>query len=104
MWPLSAISGGKHRTDQWAEFKKHKFLAKIKFQLFQYVYFFFREHGAEAPESGTYSRVARVCKNDMGGPRNYKYEWSSFVKMRLNCSIPQKNKNFYFDEVRVVVF
>ncbi|KAI6170496.1 Sema domain-containing protein [Aphelenchoides bicaudatus] len=66
----------------------------------KYVYFFFREQSSESLEAGTYSRVARVCKNDMGGPRNYKYEWSSFVKMRLNCSIPNgNNKNFYFDEI-----
>jgi semaphorin 6 len=66
---------------------------------FQFVYFFFRENAAEASETGTYSRVARVCKNDMGGPRNYNTEWSTFVKMRLNCSIPQKSKSFYFDEI-----
>uniref|UniRef100_A0A915DLD3 Sema domain-containing protein n=1 Tax=Ditylenchus dipsaci TaxID=166011 RepID=A0A915DLD3_9BILA len=67
---------------------------------FKYVYFFFHEEATEAESTSTYSRVARVCKSDKGGPRNYyETEWTSFVKARLNCSIPEKNKPFYFDEI-----
>ncbi|KAI1726914.1 sema domain-containing protein [Ditylenchus destructor] len=67
----------------------------------EYVYIFFREEATEVLDAtSTYSRVARVCKNDRGGPRNYyETEWTSFVKARLNCSIPEKNKPFYFDEI-----
>ncbi|KAI6223642.1 Sema domain-containing protein [Aphelenchoides fujianensis] len=64
----------------------------------EFVYFFFREEAPEA-ESTTFSRVARVCKDDAGGPHPYDAEWTTFVKMRLNCSIPEKNKPFYFDEI-----
>ncbi|KAH7693093.1 Semaphorin antigen, partial [Aphelenchoides avenae] len=63
-----------------------------------YVYFFFRESAVE-DDSSTYSRVARVCKNDKGGPSTYETEWTSFAKARLNCSVPEKNKPFYFDEI-----
>lgn len=64
------------------------------------MYFFFREEANEALSISTHSRVARVCKSDYGGPRNYyEAEWTTFVKARLNCSIPEKNKAFYFDEV-----
>lgn len=26
-------------------------------------------------------------------------EWSTFVKARLNCSVPERNRPFYFDEL-----
>ena len=48
-----------------------------------------------------FSRVARVCKNDMGGPNKFKYSWTSFLKARLNCSVPG-GYPFYFDEVQSV--
>lgn len=71
--------------------------------LFQYVYFFFHEQAAEvAPElqPSSYSRVARVCKKDMGVPHaHYRAEWSTFVKARLNCSVQERNRPFYFDEL-----
>lgn len=44
-----------------------------------------------------FSRVARVCKNDNGGsPRVLERYWTSFLKARLNCSIPG-DSFFYFD-------
>lgn len=46
-----------------------------------------------------YSRVARVCKHDKGGPHSYRDRWTSFLKARLNCSIPGEYP-FYFDEIR----
>ena len=49
-----------------------------------------------------YSRVARVCKSDRGGPdsySNYKHSWTTFLKTRLNCSIPGEYP-FYFDHLR----
>uniref|UniRef100_A0A914Y475 Sema domain-containing protein n=1 Tax=Panagrolaimus superbus TaxID=310955 RepID=A0A914Y475_9BILA len=70
----------------------------------KYVYFFFREKAVEAETidgygaSGYYSRVARVCKNDDGGPTIYANEWTTYVKARLNCSLPG-SKQFYFDQI-----
>lgn len=46
-----------------------------------------------------FSRVARVCKHDKGGPHSYSDRWTSFLKARLNCSIPGEYP-FYFDEIR----
>lgn len=84
--------------------------------LFQFVYFFFRELAIE--DAGNhYSRVARICKSDKGGTGHSANVWTSFVKgwgnyyngtcfqanwfylARLNCSIPGRNRPFYFDEV-----
>lgn len=46
-----------------------------------------------------FSRVARVCKSDQGGPHKFRDNWTSFLKTRLNCSIPGEHP-FYFDEVQ----
>ena len=48
-----------------------------------------------------YSRVARVCKNDNGGPHKHKTKWTSFLKARLNCSMPGAYP-FYFDQVQAM--
>ena len=48
-----------------------------------------------------FSRVARVCKNDLGGTRSLNAKWTSFLKARLNCSVPG-NYPFYFDEIQDV--
>lgn len=46
-----------------------------------------------------FSRVARVCKWDKGGPHRFRNRWTSFLKSRLNCSIPG-DFPFYFNEIR----
>lgn len=46
-----------------------------------------------------YSRVARVCKNDKGGSHPFHNRFSSFLKTRLNCSMPG-DIPFYFDELQ----
>lgn len=46
-----------------------------------------------------YSRVARVCKKDKGGPHQFNDRWTSFLKSRLNCSVPGEYP-FYFNEIR----
>lgn len=46
-----------------------------------------------------FSRVARVCKNDRGGPQQLKNRWTSYLKSRLNCSVPGEFP-FYFNEIR----
>ncbi|KAK6642700.1 Semaphorin-1A [Polyplax serrata] len=66
-----------------------------------YVFFFFRETAVEYMNCGkkVYSRVARVCKHDKGGPHQFGDRWTSFLKSRLNCSVPG-DYPFYFDEIQ----
>uniref|UniRef100_A0A673HLV6 Semaphorin-3D-like n=1 Tax=Sinocyclocheilus rhinocerous TaxID=307959 RepID=A0A673HLV6_9TELE len=54
------------------------------------VYFFFKETAVESNQldKRIYSRVARVCKNDIGGKRSLINRWSTFLKARLVCSVP----------------
>ncbi|XP_062264425.1 sema domain, transmembrane domain (TM), and cytoplasmic domain, (semaphorin) 6D, like isoform X4 [Platichthys flesus] len=69
-----------------------------------YVYFFYREIAVEHSNLGkvVYSRVARICKNDVGGSqRVLEKHWTSFVKARLNCSVPGESF-FYFDVLQSV--
>ncbi|XP_033950271.1 semaphorin-6D-like [Pseudochaenichthys georgianus] len=64
-----------------------------------YVYFFLSEIAVEYTALGkvVFSRVTRVCKNDNGGsPRVLERYWTSFLKARLNCSVPG-DSFFYFD-------
>lgn len=66
-----------------------------------HVYFFYRETAVEYMNCGkaVYSRVARVCINDKGGPHTFSDRWTSFLKTRLNCSMPGEYP-FYFDEIQ----
>ncbi|XP_034050183.1 sema domain, transmembrane domain (TM), and cytoplasmic domain, (semaphorin) 6D, like isoform X4 [Thalassophryne amazonica] len=69
-----------------------------------YVYFFYREIAVEHSNLGkvVYSRVARICKNDLGGSqRVLEKHWTSFVKARLNCSVPGESF-FYFDVIQSI--
>lgn len=72
------------------------------------VYVFFKERAVEveaAAEAGqwdqrVYSRVARVCKNDLGGKRSLINRWTSFLKARLICSLPgPSGVDTHFDEL-----
>ncbi|VDK36753.1 unnamed protein product, partial [Gongylonema pulchrum] len=56
------------------------------------------EHEVCGGSGATFSRIGRLCRSDYGGPRSYANEWTSFVKARLNCSIPG-NYPFYFDQI-----
>ena len=49
-----------------------------------------------------YSRVARVCKSDRGGPHKFKNRWTTFLKARLNCSVPGSTP-FYFNEIQATI-
>ncbi|XP_005092387.1 semaphorin-2A [Aplysia californica] len=74
------------------------------FDVGDHVYFFYREVALEYTNCGKkiYSRLARVCKNDYGGSRHLLQNiWTSFVKARLNCSIPGEYP-YYFDEIQDV--
>ncbi|XP_069074595.1 semaphorin-6C isoform X3 [Pleurodeles waltl] len=78
------------------------FLHAVEFG--NHVYFFFREISMEYTTLGKviFSRVARVCKNDMGGsPRVLEKYWTSFQKARLNCSVPG-DSFFYFDVLQSI--
>lgn len=52
------------------------------------VYFFFSESARDFDlfEKVTVSRVARVCKNDVGGDKVLQKKWTTFLKARLSCS------------------
>ncbi|XP_072327037.1 semaphorin-3E-like [Scyliorhinus torazame] len=69
------------------------------------VYFFFTEKALET-EGGSiaiYSRVGRLCANDIGGQRVLVNKWSTFVKTRLLCSVMGPNGiDTHFDEMEDV--
>ncbi|XP_070388163.1 semaphorin-1A isoform X4 [Dermacentor albipictus] len=75
------------------------FVSSIHYE--DYVYFFFRESAVEYINCGktVYSRVARVCTRDKGGPHKFQQRWTSFLKARLNCSIGG-DIPFYFNEIQ----
>ncbi|XP_029010706.1 sema domain, immunoglobulin domain (Ig), transmembrane domain (TM) and short cytoplasmic domain, (semaphorin) 4Ba [Betta splendens] len=54
------------------------------------VYFFFSEAGTEFDffDNTVVSRIARVCKGDMGGERVLQKKWTTFLKAQLLCSLP----------------
>ncbi|XP_067874115.1 semaphorin 6D isoform X9 [Heterodontus francisci] len=82
--------------------KEPHFLHAVEYG--NYVYFFFREIAVEHNNLGkaVYSRVARICKNDMGGSqRVLEKHWTSFLKARLNCSVPG-DSFFYFDVLQSI--
>uniref|UniRef100_A0A672KGY7 Semaphorin-4E-like n=1 Tax=Sinocyclocheilus grahami TaxID=75366 RepID=A0A672KGY7_SINGR len=57
------------------------------------LYLFFSETAVEY-DSYTkmdVSRVARVCKGDLGGQRTLQRKWTSFLKARLDCPVPNNN-------------
>lgn len=70
----------------------------------EYVYFWYREKAADAQDNNReaqfYSRVGRVCAADQGGPAPAQDRWASFLKARLNCSIPGEGAPFYFNQIR----
>uniref|UniRef100_H3BXG2 Semaphorin 4G n=1 Tax=Tetraodon nigroviridis TaxID=99883 RepID=H3BXG2_TETNG len=56
------------------------------------IYFFFTERSQEQvvyPSQTKVSRIARVCKNDWGGQRTLQKKWTSFLKARMMCSVPE---------------
>ncbi|XP_027598439.1 semaphorin-4D isoform X2 [Pipra filicauda] len=60
------------------------------------IYFFFTEVSVEYECIGKLMipRIARVCKRDQGGLRILQKKWTSFLKARLICTIPDKNLIF----------
>ncbi|XP_009070599.1 PREDICTED: semaphorin-3D-like [Acanthisitta chloris] len=70
------------------------------------VYIFFRETAVEAgqwEQQHIHARVARVCKNDVGGKHSLINRWSTFLKARLVCSIPgPQGTETHFDQLEDV--
>lgn len=67
------------------------------------IYFFFTERTEEqtaAYSSSRVARVARVCKSDRGGHLTLQKRWTSFLKARLVCSLPEFD--FHFNMLRSV--
>ncbi|KAG7473274.1 hypothetical protein MATL_G00093880 [Megalops atlanticus] len=54
------------------------------------IYFFFSEAGKEFDffDNTIVSRIARVCKGDLGGERVLQKKWTTFLKAQLLCSLP----------------
>lgn len=65
------------------------------------VYFFFEETGKEFDffDKVTVSRVARVCKDDVGGDKVLQKKWTTFLKAQLVCN---HMDNFPFNVIRHV--
>ncbi|XP_054606100.2 semaphorin-4G isoform X2 [Nothobranchius furzeri] len=67
------------------------------------IYFFFTEKSQEQTTTYSHSRVARVarvCKGDRGGRLTLQKRWTSFLKTRLTCSLPEYD--FHFNMLRSV--
>ncbi|XP_007072105.1 semaphorin-4E isoform X1 [Chelonia mydas] len=60
------------------------------------IYVFFTETAVEFEfyDKLLVSRIARVCKGDLGGKRILQKRWTSFLKSRLTCSVPESNFQF----------
>ncbi|XP_078741217.1 semaphorin-4A-like isoform X1 [Lampetra fluviatilis] len=60
------------------------------------VYLFFTETAREFEfySKVVVSRIARVCKGDVGGTRMLQRMWTSFQKAQLECSLPERNIHF----------
>ncbi|XP_022110687.1 uncharacterized protein LOC110990146 [Acanthaster planci] len=70
----------------------------------EYAFFFYRENALEYTSGEkVYSRIARVCKNDIGGITNTN-RFITFIKARLQCSISDSNIPFYYDDIQDVVW
>ncbi|KAL7074508.1 hypothetical protein ACQ4LE_006328, partial [Meloidogyne hapla] len=69
-----------------------------------FIYFFFREQLTAANcnnnKGSVVSRIARLCKNDLGGRQVLKQIWTSFVKANLNCSL----NGFSFNQIQSVTY
>ena len=76
-----------------------------QFETDEFMYFLLREAATEVINCGKaiYSRVARVCKNDKGGSSVLKGQWTTFLKARMNCSVPG-DYPFYYNEIQDAVF
>ncbi|TSQ01597.1 Semaphorin-4E [Bagarius yarrelli] len=65
------------------------------------IYLFFSETAVEydAYNKLDVSRVARVCKGDVGGQRTLQKKWTSFLKARLDCPVLQSRLPLLIQDV-----
>lgn len=75
------------------------------FETDQFAYFIFREPAVEYTNCGkiVYSRIAKVCKNDVGGQSVLKDNWTTFIKARLTCFVAGEYPA-YFDEIQSTTY
>ncbi|NXJ08292.1 SEM4E protein, partial [Odontophorus gujanensis] len=68
------------------------------------IYLFFTETAVEFEfyDKILVSRIARICKGDLGGKRLLQRRWTSFLKARLSCSSPELN--FHFNIIQDIFF
>uniref|UniRef100_UPI00398ECE1A semaphorin-4C isoform X2 n=1 Tax=Pristiophorus japonicus TaxID=55135 RepID=UPI00398ECE1A len=66
------------------------------------IYFFFSERAVEYDcyREQVVARVARVCKGDLGGARTLQKKWTTFLKARLLCSVPEQQ--IHFNKIQTV--
>nr|CAB3261261.1 uncharacterized protein LOC100176831 [Phallusia mammillata] len=104
--PLLMRSGEQHlqTVEEWLN--EPTFVKMIEYG--DKIYLFFVETASEV-ETGTgspmkYARVAQVCKDDIGGSTVLRHKWSTFLKARLQCSIPgtQVTEGFTFNNLTSV--
>uniref|UniRef100_A0A8C4T0R3 Semaphorin-1A n=1 Tax=Erpetoichthys calabaricus TaxID=27687 RepID=A0A8C4T0R3_ERPCA len=65
------------------------------------VYLFFSETAVEYDfyDKLLVSRIARICKDDLGGLRILQKKWTTFLKASLVCSVPELNLQFIIQDV-----
>ncbi|KAK6467491.1 semaphorin-4E-like [Huso huso] len=68
------------------------------------VYLFFSETAVEYDfyNKLLVSRIARVCKGDLGGQRTLQKKWTTFLKASLVCSVPELNVQLIVQDVFVL--
>ncbi|XP_032869755.1 semaphorin-4C isoform X1 [Amblyraja radiata] len=66
------------------------------------IYFFFSERAVEYDcyRDQVVARVARICKGDLGGARTLQKKWTTFLKARLLCSLPEQQ--LHFNEIQAI--
>ncbi|XP_029687149.1 semaphorin-4E-like isoform X2 [Takifugu rubripes] len=65
------------------------------------VYLFFSEVAVECDchNKLLVSRVARVCKGDIGGERTLQKKWTSFLKARMDCPVLESQRPYVIQDV-----
>ncbi|KAL1023667.1 hypothetical protein UPYG_G00044310 [Umbra pygmaea] len=60
------------------------------------IYFFFTENAREFKfySKVSVTRVARVCKGDIGGAKTLQQRWTSFLKAQLVCEEPDRGQRY----------
>ncbi|KAF3699228.1 Semaphorin-4E Semaphorin-7 Semaphorin-Z7 [Channa argus] len=64
------------------------------------IYLFFSETAVECDcyNKLVVSRVARVCKGDLGGQRTLQKKWTSFLKARMDCPVLESQLPFIIQD------